>query len=230
MTTPKTSIRFLIASLIVCSAFAASVISAKAQVERAPGPINKSRPLQSTSRTAGHIDTLNLLIRRESGERIASRTIEDSDSDGTLSDIEGAFDFGTLPAGAYVLTLSLQEQVPSTDSKLEIARVNITGAAGGDVDKEWDFKNGKASDVGTAQKQTSKLGTLTGEITGLSDKAASTNKLDERIDKAASQLNGRTDAGNQTGIAFKANGTTKIGGKITLPTGSVIIKNIGKNN
>src|SRR5687767_7623408 len=98
----NTSTRFLIAHVFLCSAFVASVTTAQAQVTPQPeeGAINTSRSnIKNTSRAArGSFDPLVLdLYKKGSGQKIASHRLVDSDGDGTLSELEGAFAFRNLP-------------------------------------------------------------------------------------------------------------------------------------
>src|SRR5688572_15294873 len=137
----KTSMRFLIASLILCSAFAASVISAQAQVEPQQRAIDTSRNSSNTRRTSNKLDAIMNLIRRNSGERVASRNLKlqpggggagtvkhaaDLDNDGerldspaasTTPDENGNFTFPLVDAGEYRLTVSLPEDPKNTANK-----------------------------------------------------------------------------------------------------------------
>ena len=219
-----------VAALILSAALAASAISAQAQVVPQEGAINTSRSnLKNTFRT-GAFDALVIDLSKASGEKVASRRLADVNNDGKLSDAECAFDFGVLPGGDYVLTVSLQGQIASLDSNLKVAWISIAGAVGGKVEKDWDLETGKVADVRSAENQRNNLGGLSSQIGALDGKAASINKLGTKIDSAVSELNERANANSQSGVAFKADGKTSIAGKLTLPNGGVVIKSIGKSN
>lgn len=77
-----------------------------------------------------------------------------------LTDSDGAFDLGVLPAGTYSLTLFMSESAKRVHSEAVskqnigrsangpmLATVTIDGAAGGAVIKTWDFATNKAVDA-----------------------------------------------------------------------------------
>ena len=127
----------------------------------------------------------------------------------------------------------------------KVATLGITDLNGdgkiSDAETAFDFGAVSAADYVLAlnlQGQVSGLNsdltarvTITGTVEGKvekdwkfeSSKASDATSPSQRVGGLSSEL-------TQLRIPFKADGKMKIAGKITLPTGSVIIKNIGKPN
>lgn len=77
------------------------------QQQKDPPPPKKSKPSTHYNRTGvGRFDPIMIHLGKASGDKVASRKIADADSDGKISEAEGTFDFGVLPAGEYELRFS----------------------------------------------------------------------------------------------------------------------------
>src|SRR5205085_1208015 len=57
------------------------------------------------------------------------------------SDSDGKVAFGILPAGSYLMTLSLRGETGSAD-------IDITSGVGRTIQKRWDFQENKAYEPG----------------------------------------------------------------------------------
>jgi hypothetical protein len=77
------------------------------QQQKDPPPPKKSRSNINNNRTGvGRFDPIMIHLGKASGASVATRKIVDADSDGKISEAEGIFDFGVLPAGDYELRFS----------------------------------------------------------------------------------------------------------------------------
>lgn len=205
MKRPKAPARLLITLLFPCAAFVASAVTARAQVAPQEGAINTTRSnIKNTSREAGRrFDPLVLdLYDKASGEKIASRKLEDSDGDGRLSELEGAFGFRALPAGEYILIITTgagegaNPGTPQGGRQAEAkAPINITLAL--------DGVKGGATKKGLA-------------LTPIDDGADAARKaLDQKIDTAEGNLSGKVFGPGQTHwgkVLFTADGRSEVKG------------------
>lgn len=185
----------------------ASAVTAQAQAEPQQGAINTSRSnIKNTSRTGvGRFDPLTLNLKKASGEKITSRTVADSDGDGTLADAEGAFNFGPLPEGQYVLTITVgggtdgdaSRVAPKQQTEAEAASapskitVTLDGAKGGSIKKDL-------------------------ALTPQSPGAATTQRtLDSKISSADTDLSGKKPAGvKYEDITFETDGKSEVKGAV----------------
>jgi hypothetical protein len=148
----KASARFLITLLSLCTAFAASAVTALVQATPQEGAINTSRSnIKNTSREAGgRFDPLTLdLYDKASGRKVASQKLADADGDGRLSELEGAFGFRVLPEGEYVLIVTTGagtnegakpsagrgEPPAEANAPIKVA-LTLSGVKGGEAKKE----------------------------------------------------------------------------------------------
>jgi len=181
----NTSTRFLIAHVFLCSAFVASVTTAQAQVTPQPeeGAINTSRSnIKNTSRAArGSFDPLVLdLYKKGSGQKIASHKLVDSDGDGTLSELEGAFAFRNLPEGEYVLLITSQLGAAETANRVasqnkrqvkanEPIKIALTldGIKGGSTKTDLELiPTGSSGDTARTKRVAAEVGNLSGTLFG----------------------------------------------------------------